>query len=111
MTAIWDLEAVVLREKSKLPVAAGLLQRNGDLLVVYVADTLEEQQREDICLEISSIHRPAKDIRGLPVVCFQRRQTECGSHGVVEDRTIVRFGLWTEGECSVGFRASPRGAD
>ena len=67
-----------------------------------VRDPLEEQQREDICLKVSGIDRPAKDVRGFPEVRFQRRQTECGSHeSVVESKTIVPVGLWAKGEWSL----------
>ena len=71
MATLRNLEAVVLREEGVLFVAAGLRQRRLVLLVVNVRDTLEEQQREDVGLEVGRIHRTAQDVRSFPQVGFK----------------------------------------
>ena len=65
-----DLEAVRLRKPGQLFVA-GFIDDLLVLLVPDVADALEEQQREDVGLEVSRIHRAAQDIGGLPEVTFE----------------------------------------
>jgi len=44
------------------------------LLVPDIADALEKQQRENVGLEVSRIHRTAKDVRGFPQMTFQLGQ-------------------------------------
>jgi hypothetical protein len=60
-----DLEAVRLGKPGQCFIASLV----NDLLVFLVpdiADSLEEQQREDIGLEIGCIHRSTQDVGGLP---------------------------------------------
>jgi hypothetical protein len=38
---------------------------------VNIGDTLEEEKRKDVCLEIRRIDRPTKDVRGLPQMVFE----------------------------------------
>jgi hypothetical protein len=47
-----DLEAVLFRKRGVFLIAAGLLQRIGQLLVIDVAQALVEQQREDELLVV-----------------------------------------------------------
>jgi hypothetical protein len=65
-----DLEAVRLRKPGQLLVA-GLINDLLVLLVPDIADALEEQQRKDVGLEVSRIHRAAQDIGRFPEVTFE----------------------------------------
>ena len=66
MTFLWNLKTVVLRELGKLHVTIRLFQGNGILLVVNVGESLEEQQRENISLEVGCVDRTSQDIGRLP---------------------------------------------
>ena len=66
-----DLEAVLLGELRVLLIAARLLERRRSLLVVDVADPLQEQQREHVCLEVRRVDRAAQDVRCVPEHRFQ----------------------------------------
>lgn len=68
MTALWNLEAVVLRELGELNITVGLFQGNGILLVIDVGEPFEEQKREDVGLKVSRIDRTAQNICGRPQV-------------------------------------------
>ena len=59
---------MVLGKKGILPVAIRFCEGIGEFFVIDVGDSFEEQQREDKCLEISSVHRPAEDVRRFPKV-------------------------------------------
>jgi hypothetical protein len=56
------LEAVVLGEQGVLLVALRGVQGLAVLLVVDVADPLEEEQGEDVGLELGSVYGPAEDM-------------------------------------------------
>jgi uncharacterized membrane protein len=47
---------------------AGLVHDLLVLLVPDITDALEEQQRKDVGLEVSRIHRAAQDVGGFPEV-------------------------------------------
>ena len=66
-----NLEAVVLREEGELLVAAGLGQRGLRLLVVHVAEPLEEQQREDELLVVAGVDGAAQERGRAPEVGFE----------------------------------------
>ena len=68
MRPFGNLEAVVLREEGVVHVPSRLLQRLRELLVVNVADPLEEEEREDVGLEVGGINGAAQDVCGLPEV-------------------------------------------
>ena len=79
--ALGDGEAVVLGERGELVVAAGLLQRLGELLQVDVADPLEEHQREDVRLEVGLVDAAAEKVCCLGEVLLQLGQgDEVGGH-------------------------------
>jgi hypothetical protein len=59
MAALRNLEAVVLREQGVLLVATGLRDCRVVFLVVNVRETLEEQQRKDVGLEVRRVHGTA----------------------------------------------------
>ncbi|MNJ38948.1 hypothetical protein D3C77_338080 [compost metagenome] len=59
-----------LRVKRQFRIAP-FLSDFATLVIPDVANTLEEQQREDVGLEISCIYRTAQDVRGLPEVAFE----------------------------------------
>jgi len=65
-----DLEAVRLGEQCQLCVAA-LLDDLGVFLVPDIADAFEEEQRKDVGLEVSCVHRAAQDVGGYPKVRFK----------------------------------------
>ena len=77
VAVLWDLEAVRLREPRQLLIAS-LVDDFLVFLVPDVADALEEQQREDVGLEVSRIHRAAQDVGGLPQVAFKLAQSDIG---------------------------------
>ncbi len=66
VTALGDLEAVVLGQRGEGLVAAVVGQGSRVLAVPGVADPLEEEQREDVGLEVSRIDRTAQGVRGRP---------------------------------------------
>src|SRR5438046_4257402 len=74
MTALRDLEAVVLWKERVFLVAARLRQCRRIFFVIYIRDALEKEQREDVSLEVGSIHRAAEDIGGFPKVGFEHVQ-------------------------------------
>ena len=55
VASLRDGEPVVLLERRIRVVATGLIQRAGVLLVVHIADPLEEHQREDVRLEVGLV--------------------------------------------------------
>jgi hypothetical protein len=70
VAVIRDLETVRLGEQSQFGIATFV----DDLVVFLVPDvtnSLEEEQREDVGLEIGSIYRAAQDVGGLPEVGLQ----------------------------------------
>jgi hypothetical protein len=64
---IRNLEAVRLGEPGQFGIA-GVGDDLVVLLVPDIADSLEEQQREDVGLEVGRIHRAAQDVGRLPEV-------------------------------------------
>src|SRR5260370_30340782 len=74
MTAVRDSEAVVLWKECVFLIAARLRQCRRVFLVIYIRNALEEEQREDVSLEIRSIHWAAKDIGSFPEVGFERAE-------------------------------------
>ena len=78
MTTGRDLEAVVLGEGGEVEIAAGKLERLGELLVVDVGDPLEEEQREDVALEVGLIDRAAQDVRRTPKMLLELGERELG---------------------------------
>ena len=66
-----NLKAVVLRELGIFLVTARFRQGRRVFLVIDIRDSLEEEQREDVGLEVGGIHRAAQDVRGLPEVGFK----------------------------------------
>jgi hypothetical protein len=70
MATIGYLETVGFGEQGQF----GIARVGNDLFVFFVpdiADALEEQQREDVGLEVSGIHRAAQDVGGFPQVGFK----------------------------------------
>ena len=65
-----DLETMRLGEQGQLGIA-GFIDNLGVFLVPDVTNPLEEQQREDVGLEVSRIHRAAQDVGGFPEVGFK----------------------------------------
>ena len=55
MGVLRDLEAVLFGKRGVFLIAAGLLQRIGQLLVIDVAQALVEQQREDELLVVAGV--------------------------------------------------------
>ena len=70
VAVIRDLKAMRLGEEGQFGIA-GLIDDLGVFLVPDIADPLEEQEREDVGLEVSRIHRAAQDVGGLPEVAFE----------------------------------------
>ena len=66
-----NLEPVVLGEPGELGIAIRLGEGILEFLVVHIGDTLEEQQREDVGLEVRSIDRSAQYVGGLPKMGLQ----------------------------------------
>ena len=66
--AFRDLEAVILGEAGEVRVAAGVVERLLVLLVVHVADALEEEQREDELLVVAGVDHAAQQRRRAPQV-------------------------------------------
>ena len=67
---------MVLGEGRELVVAAGLLQRLGELLQVDVTDPLEEHQREDVRLEVGLVDASAEQVGSLGEVLLQLGQRQ-----------------------------------
>jgi len=80
VTAFGDLKAVVLGKKCRLFVAVKLHQCSGVFLVMNIRKALEEEQREHIRLEVSSIDWPAQDVGGFPKVRFELGEGD--GHGI-----------------------------
>ena len=78
--AIRNGEAVILGEGRELVVAAGLLQRLGELLQVDVTDPLEEHQRKDVRLEVGLVDAAAENVGGLGKVLLQLGQGKAVGH-------------------------------
>ena len=72
MAPVGDLEPVLLGQVGVLLVAVRLGERVGALLVVDVADPLQEQQREDVRLEVRRVDGAAQDVGGVPEHRFER---------------------------------------
>ena len=70
MTARRNLEPMVLGEKRIILIAAGFLHCLLQFFIIGVRDALEKEQRENVGLEVSGIHRAAQDIGGFPKVTF-----------------------------------------
>ena len=83
--SVGDLEPVILRELGVFLVAAGFRQRGLIFLVMHIGDALEEQERENVGLEISGIHRPAQDVGRLPEMRFELAQ----SHSLLSRQNVV----------------------
>ena len=66
-----NLEAMVLGERGVVHVPARLVQRPLALLVVHVAQPLEEEQREDELLVVARVDQPAQQRRRAPQVGFE----------------------------------------
>jgi len=66
-----DLETVALREARVFLVAAGVGQSGLVFLVVDVVVAFEEQEREDVGLEVSSVHGAPQDVGRLPEMGFK----------------------------------------
>ena len=71
MTALRDLEAVLLGQVRILLVAIRLLQGTRPLLVVDIGDALEEQEGKDVGLVVGGVDGSAQDVRGRPEVQLQ----------------------------------------
>ncbi len=87
VAVLWDLKAVRLRKPGQLLVA-GLIDDLLVFLVPDIADALEEQQREDVGLEVSRIHRAAQDVGGFPEVAFELTQGY-GTWGIQSELMII----------------------
>ena len=75
MATIGNLETVGFGEQGQF----GIARVGNDLFVFFVpdiADALEEQQREDVGLEVSRVHRATKDVGRLPEVGFKSGQAD-----------------------------------
>lgn len=59
MAVFRNLEAVVFSEQRRFLIAIELLECGRMLLVMYIRDALEEEQRKDVALEVRRIHWPA----------------------------------------------------
>lgn len=70
-----NLEGVSLRKVGQRSIA-GHFDKLLDLLVIDVADPLEEQQREDVRLEGRSVDRPTEDVGRFPQVTLQLLQLD-----------------------------------
>ena len=66
-----NLEAVVFGEGGVVDVSFGFLESVRELLVVDVADPLEEEEWENVTLEVGLIDRPAENVRSAPEVLLQ----------------------------------------
>jgi hypothetical protein len=63
-----DLEAVVLLEGGVVEIAARLLEPLFILLVPHIADSLEEEKREDELLVVACVDQTSEQGRGAPEV-------------------------------------------
>jgi hypothetical protein len=63
-----DLEPVVLWEPGVLLIASGFCKGCLILLIVHIGDSLEEEKREDIGLEVGRVDRSTQDVCGFPEV-------------------------------------------
>lgn len=70
MAVLRNLEAVRLWKPGELFIA-GLVDDVLVFLVPDIAYALKEEQREDVGLEVSRIHRAAQDVGGFPEVTFE----------------------------------------
>lgn len=75
MAVFRDLETVRLREPRQLFIAS-LVDDLLVFLVPDVADSLKEQQREDVGLEVGGIHRAAQDVGGFPEMGFELAEAD-----------------------------------
>jgi hypothetical protein len=65
------LEAVIFREQRKVLIPARIPQRGDGLLIEDIAQSLEEQQREDELLVVARVNRPPQKHGGSPQVGFK----------------------------------------
>lgn len=80
VAVVWNLKAIIFREESGLLLTTELLQSCGVFIVMNVREPLEEHQWKNVRFEICGIHRPAKDVRGLPKMGF--KLGECNAQAV-----------------------------
>ncbi len=61
---------MILWEGGKFLISARFRESCCYLLIVYIRDSLEEEQRENIGFEVRRINRSSKNIRRFPQVVF-----------------------------------------
>ena len=66
VAALRNLEPVLFGQRRVLFVSSGLIERLDPLFVVDVTDSLEEQQREDVGLEVGGVDGAAQDVGCIP---------------------------------------------
>jgi hypothetical protein len=66
MAASWHLETVLFGKLCIGGIAIRLAKRIKALLVVNIADSLEEEKGENVSLEVGGVYRTAKNVRGIP---------------------------------------------
>jgi len=92
VAVIRDLETMRLGEQCQFGIA-GFIDDLGVFLVPDIADPLEEQQREDVGLEVSRIHRAAQNVGGLPEVGFELAKGDGRGVAHEEGSGAIRFTL------------------
>ena len=91
------LEPEVLSELRIFLVPAGFFYGVLIFLFMHVRDSLEEEKREDVGLEVRCIHRPAQDIGCLPKMRLKFRECErsatccIGTTSIFTDATVADF--------------------
>ena len=75
-----NLETMVLGEQGEVLIATGITQSRDSFLVVDIAKTFVEKQREDELLVVARINRPPQEHGGTPKVGFEVLLGDAG-HG------------------------------
>ena len=80
MAIFGNLEAIVFGEECRFLVSVKLIECCLVLFVMDIGETLEEQERENIGLEVCRIDRSLEEPSGFPQVGFELGEGDLGGH-------------------------------